>query len=524
MKDYMLIYSVGPVQTFIAQARKARDLWQGSFLLSTLMAAAMSELADIANKSIEDVLIFPVEPIIEGNIADIPNKYTALFDTLEQAQKAAESSAHNVEVQWKNISRSAWQKTLAKARMTTSETQAIWDRQTNPQTLFDIFWVITNKGNREYPEWLRDSQKLFDARKRLRNFLTQNEPGEKSTISGEREALRGSGQSRANLKSFWFNVGNDAHLSAKDIDLEGAERLDAIDTVKRFAELISGQPFPSTSSIATASYVRALIETLKQGKIKTTIVEQWLAATEELDEMSIDAIPSLKEQAADQPLLKRIVSRDGDCFFDETFTSYRLQKDYHKTSEEAEDISEAGKVALTKLIQATKEHKIPTPTPYYAIIQMDGDNMGICLNGVENEQEHKAISEALSEFSRHPNQVRRIVQIDHPGRLVYAGGDDVLALSPLKDLLDVAYKLQERYKGKVEPVVGTEERQQKVTASMGIVIAHHYTPLNLVLQTVRNAEKLAKNRYGRNALVVTVMKRSGGKYASAAAGNTQGYK
>ncbi len=144
MKDYMLIYSVGPVQTFIAQARKARDLWQGSFLLSTLMAAAMSELADIANKSIEDVLIFPVEPIIEGNIADIPNKYTALFDTLEQAQKAAESSAHNVEVQWKNISRSAWQKTLAKARMTTSETQAIWDRQTNPQTLFDIFWVITN--------------------------------------------------------------------------------------------------------------------------------------------------------------------------------------------------------------------------------------------------------------------------------------------------------------------------------------------------------------------------------------------
>ncbi len=150
MKDYMLIYSVGPVQTFIAQARKTRDLWQGSFLLSTLMAAAMSELADIANKSIEDVLIFPVEPIIEGNIADIPNKYTALFDTLEQAKQAAKSSKHNVEVQWKNISRSVWQKTIAKARMTTSETQAIWDRQTNPQTLFDIFWVITKKGNREY--------------------------------------------------------------------------------------------------------------------------------------------------------------------------------------------------------------------------------------------------------------------------------------------------------------------------------------------------------------------------------------
>jgi CRISPR-associated protein Cmr2 len=44
---------------------------------------------------------------------------------------------------------------------------------------------------------------------------------------------------------------------------------------------------------------------------------------------------------------------------------------------------------------------------------------------------------------------------------------------------------------------------------MGIVIAHHFTALSYVLRTVREAEKLAKNRYGRNAFVVTVLRRSG---------------
>ncbi len=30
-KEFMLMFSLGPVQPFIAQARKTRDLWLGSF-------------------------------------------------------------------------------------------------------------------------------------------------------------------------------------------------------------------------------------------------------------------------------------------------------------------------------------------------------------------------------------------------------------------------------------------------------------------------------------------------------------
>ena len=37
-----LMVSIGPVQGFVAQARRTRDLWAGSFLLSWLTGKAMA--------------------------------------------------------------------------------------------------------------------------------------------------------------------------------------------------------------------------------------------------------------------------------------------------------------------------------------------------------------------------------------------------------------------------------------------------------------------------------------------------
>ena len=36
MSNYLFLYTIGPVQSFIAQARKTQDLWCGSTLLSEL--------------------------------------------------------------------------------------------------------------------------------------------------------------------------------------------------------------------------------------------------------------------------------------------------------------------------------------------------------------------------------------------------------------------------------------------------------------------------------------------------------
>jgi CRISPR-associated protein Cmr2 len=76
--NYVLAVSIGPVQDFIASARRSRDLWFGSWLLSELSKAAAREIADREGKV--SCLIFPspsekdgllaLEPGSEFNVAN----------------------------------------------------------------------------------------------------------------------------------------------------------------------------------------------------------------------------------------------------------------------------------------------------------------------------------------------------------------------------------------------------------------------------------------------------------------------
>lgn len=210
---------------------------------------------------------------------------------------------------------------------------------------------------------------------------------------------------------------------------------------------------------------------------------------------------------------------------------------------------------------------------YYALILMDGDNMGAWLAGSEDHyrlayQEswhsklkegidrryadqlkpyleskrypsparHMAISDALNGFSL--DLARYVVEDLYKGKLLYAGGDDVMAMVAVDDLLPMMLLLRLVYSG-VFPVNGeplTVWQQlfkqpdaklrmangyvmqadrlyrvmgDKATASCGAVIAHHTAPLGQVLKTLRNAEKRAKSS-GRNAFAIDLLKRSGG--------------
>ena len=205
-----------------------------------------------------------------------------------------------------------------------------------------------------------------------------------------------------------------------------------------------------------------------------------------------------------------MLRRDGDSYFPEAFTSRYLKENYGMTFDREEQKGSGlvwkDKAFIQNCLNALKDlHRVveSQPTPYYALVRMDGDKMGTLMSSIESKCKHQNISNALSSFAR--KEVPRIVQEEHPGRLVYAGGDDVVALTPLHDMLDMVDKLRKQYSKQV----GKEVGEEKVTASMGIAIAHHFTPLSVVRRAALDAEKLAKNHYGRNALVVTVLRRSG---------------
>ena len=179
------------------------------------------------------------------------------------------------------------------------------------------------------------------------------------------------------------------------------------------------------------------------------------------------------------------------------------------------------------------------PPAYYAVLALDGDEMGKWLRGDKSPQVrkivhpklgeyyqlkgaakgldarrpvgpalHAALSEALANFALH--FAPRIVA-DHKGELIYAGGDDVLALLPARRALACASELRRTFRENwLNDADGTERLLMgpRATLSAGLAVVHYKEDLRFALDEARKAEKRAKNA-GRDALEIAVCRRSG---------------
>ncbi len=142
------------------------------------------------------------------------------------------------------------------------------------------------------------------------------------------------------------------------------------------------------------------------------------------------------------------------------------------------------------------DYKVTTKDDkYLAVIAMDGDRMGAALSGFKTEYEHQAFSTQLAQFAL---SVREPIE-RFGGHLIYAGGDDVLAVVPATKALACADELQRIFR----------RRLPQLTASAGVAVGHDKTPLQDVILAAQKAEHRAKHVYGRNALALNVFKRSG---------------
>ena len=141
---------------------------------------------------------------------------------------------------------------------------------------------------------------------------------------------------------------------------------------------------------------------------------------------------------------------------------------------------------------------------------------------------HLQFSAALSHFALHcaPAVVRA-----YGGRVLYAGGDDVLAMVPAAYALSCADDLQRVFRGLspslpcgiTELAPGflslTKDSAGRpiplilpgptATASVGLAIAHFMQPLQDVVRAAHAAEKRAKKLPGKHAVAVSLFKRSG---------------
>jgi CRISPR-associated protein Cmr2 len=469
--QHLLLIHIGPVQDFIASARRSRDLWFGSWLLSELSKTAARAIQE--QEGTIESLIFPApsdESWLKANSEfNVANKVVALI------QKSPETLADEVE--------KAVRKRLETIRQDAFDhVSGPFDREiaeAQVDDLLEYFWIAVPVEGISYATAREQTEALMAARKSTRNFNPvrwgSNTP--KSSLDGSRESVipeskypsRSDNEQRRQdkIKVLYAQYGARA-----------AERLSGVDLLKRLGQRGPESRFPSTSHVASLPFLVGL------GR-RTGIVTHWN-----------EYVQNLPQQTKEETIPERFAhpifdTTDGSIFFES-----RLAE-----SLEGEALQTAAH-ALRQFLKNAADGK--SPIPYYALLLADGDRMGQVINTLSSPQQHRQLSRALAEFA---SQVQTIVEQDHGGALVYAGGDDVLAFLPLHTVLDCAWTLADTFRGQMRDF--KDEDGKSPTFSAGIAVNHHLEPLSDALDFVRQAEHKAKAVPGKDALAVAVIMRGG---------------
>ena len=566
-----LSLSLGPVQKFIEAARSVRDLWSGSAILSWLTFKGIVPVLEILGPT---ALVYPalrgnplmdlwlracggLENLVQSPSAaslrapSIPNRFVALVpwgqDGIE-ARAMADTCAKAVQEAWKQLAADIHCNLSPKLAAIDPDWACRWqeqvdgffevrtatmpERDLNDEKLacliggknsFGDVWPEAHKvraladaipaaerpsyNQKTAGRWqaqLEASARLMEAQRSIRHVpatppTTADSPP-KCSLLGTYEQMGPAGLDDS--RCFWDKAKND--INVHGVRLRLRERFSAIALCKRFAapttlaRELQLQPaelrFPDTATVAAA---------------------EWLIEAE------ID------------PDRVRYEHRDWNG-------RWIHQKNRH-------DVEETEKSPPEKIWEQIRKAKKKTPPPsYYAILMMDADNMGQWLKGDfapkvcevlhpkmvsyyqnlgQQAQDglnarrpvgpalHASISEALNNFASHvaPGIVEK-----HNGTMIYSGGDDVLALLPVRQAVSCADALSRAFRGEDGVVPGwtqADKRQylamgKRATLSAGIAFVHFMEDLRLALDAARQAEKAAKND-GRNRLTLHFMRRSG---------------
>ena len=504
-KNLMLMFTIGPVQSFIEAARKTEDLWMGSYILSYLVATAMDK---IRGNGVE--LIYPaigIQPPFDFwrqhfATPSFPNLFLAIGDSVEVSQddlvKRAKEAEDSVKTEFKQIAECAVDAAFDDWRGTYAE--CVFNRQISD--FFDVYWVITEETGPNYGAWYDHTASSLAAIKNCRVFSQISEFGRKCLLDGTREILhkKEGRNERENIQKamrWWqdFAEGQPQFCRPK-------EALCAVSLTKRmgrhylirqskfkdkFSEKSSSRflSFPSTSEVATASFKERLL--CKPGALGK--YPEFVREVKKLRDSNgkLANIPYISPLPKIGECLSRNI--DGEWLYEETWSPSYLRRYYNIDAEkEVKQIQtcEQFRRELVRLLDGE-------PGRYYAAIALDADNMGEVNREAKSKEEHKKHSRDLIEYTE---TARRIVEGEHLGKLTYAGGDDLLALANLKDLLPMLKALRKEF-----PCF--------TSASAGVCIAHNKMPLGDVLRHARRMEKEAKNAGGRDALGIALFKRSG---------------
>lgn len=507
--------TLGPVQGFVSQARRTRDFWAGSFLLSWMAGVAMHAVQrqggriefpepDAAFLSAMTGECKGEEWPIQGSL---PNRFKALGARVGQDFSPGRV-VQELEKAWQALADQVWQADLEAPLQSMGEAQyrmthEIWQRQV--QSFWETSWVITGDAS---------AADLLDRRKNWRSHWPAEEGGVTCMMMAAQQELSGTLSPSADaLRAFWEPLRR--QLRSGEIDLREGEVLSALAFIKRrfvrhfpvyrcqlgegegTSVLLKGWELPtsvpSVMHLAAAPWLMRQLEAAKEEQSLRLALESQLERGRDalgLPE-SASSLPGLRQAFEQTGLPDELVGVDPSIFFSQVLDNPGRFPDVDT-------------LRLQSGLNALRfESRLGEPAPFYAILLMDGDSLGSQLADASKQQ---PISRALNRFTR---AVPALIE-KHQGFLVYAGGDDVLALLPVTSALSCAARLRECY-----AACFTDEAQAggvALTTSLSgaVLFSHIKRPLTGVLQDAhRLLDEIAKEQTGRDALAVRVWQPGG---------------
>jgi len=473
--EYLIAITLGPVQEFIASARRFRDFFAGSRLLSE---AAASAALSVAKAIGPQNLIFPAPESLEElktlGEAGIPNvllaKVPSGFDPIQLGEEALEAAKAYL----KEKAEEAFGPYREHLRFQEALEQV-------EDLLEGYYAYLPLQGG--YAETRRRLMALLAARKTTRDFrpVSWGAPLYKSSLDGARESVLA------------FR-GNEARLRLR-LGLREGEHLSGPDLLKRLWE---APPFLSATHAAALPFWQGV-----KARGAQRVLEEALGEVANLMDKEDRGVPV---REARHPVLRNTPF----ARFDVRLLYETRLEEFPSLAEDPGRLEEARR-RLSRLWEELRKRKVKAPPgTYYALLLGDGDRMGKTIDQQDSPEVHRALSRRQAlEFAQ---EVGKIVA-EHQGGLIYSGGDDVLAVLPLHTALRAAWALAQRFQEVMAPY---GQGGEAPSLSVGMAIVHHLEHLQDALELVRRTEKVAKEglpggkeEERKNALAVAYSPRSG---------------
>ena len=524
MERFLVTLSLGPVQSLIGAARRTRDLWCGSWLLSEAARAA----ARILHQRQPGCLIFPCpedpdtdlmpqdKPGDAANAANIANILRAEVRVPDASAaralcEAAKSAAASRLTTLGDDARTEM------ARMGRPVREEVWQAQIGDVLEGFAAWVSLPAGDDDYTGddtgdgYAQASRRLggvLAARKATRDFQACKPLSvkglPKSSLDGALETV---------LPDDW--PANDR--ARRKLRLSKGEHLDALGVMKRLAG--DSEQFTAWSRVAADPWIEQLDSEQQQRLCAAyePLVSLELATRTTGNDGIYDALPfdaqmlyafrldNALSEARDEPEASRALRNLRDCVT-------AISRERTGVGKSADFRGKTGTGGPAGVREKTGNGgPVGVPVPYAAILKADGDRMGKFLSCADSADRARTISRVLHGFaSRVPGIVR-----EHRGHAIYAGGDDVLALVPLAQALDCSRKLADAFRDSLHEIATEMDVRddKRPTLSVGLGIGHLMEPLGALRARAERAEHAAKEggdpNTTRNALAIALGIRSG---------------